>query len=116
MVKAGYSTNRVSIRDKIYARYNNQRRTPETYRRQDDVFVWVRNIAFTVWKATSFRIRITSYKEDYLVYYPTNKLVKVCIAMHLRSLRYPINFSLQHYVAIALASWRGAVTRLSIHD
>ena len=76
MMKARYSTNRDLIRDKTYARYNNQRRTPETYRRQDDVFVWVRNTAFTAWRAASFRIGVTSYKEDYLVYFLTNKVAK----------------------------------------
>ena len=40
---------------------------------------------------------------------------KVCIAMHLRRLRYPIKFSLQYDVAIALAFWRGAAARLSIY-
>ena len=45
-------TSRDSMRDKIYARYN-QRRTPETYRRQNDVFVWVRGTVCTVWGAAS---------------------------------------------------------------
>ena len=39
--------NRDSIRDKIYARYN-QRGTSETYGRRDDVFVWVQGIVCTV--------------------------------------------------------------------
>ena len=63
-----------------------------------------------------FRIAITSYIDDYLMYSPKTKSSNVCIAMHLRELRYPIKFSLQYYVAIALALWRGAVARLSIHD
>ena len=41
---------------------------------------------------------------------------KVCTAMHLCLLRYSIRLSLQYYVAIALAFWRGAVARLSRHD
>ena len=57
--------------------YNNQRRTPETYRRQDNVFVWVRNAAFTVWSAAGVsESELRATENDYLVYYPTNRVVK----------------------------------------
>ena len=96
----------------------NQRRTPETYRRQDDVFAWVLNAVFTVWSAASFsesELQATE-KSIWCTTQPTKSSKYVCMSMHLRSLRYPINFSLQHYVAIALALWRGATARLFTHD
>ena len=57
---------------------------------------------------------------------PTEKIVS-CAAQPAKSssvvqnyllcrLQYPIIFLLQCYVAIALALWRGAAARLSIHD
>ena len=42
------------------------------------------------------------------------KYVQRCTC--LRMLRYPIKLSLQYYIAIAMAFWRGAVARLSRHD
>ena len=45
--KPATQTNRDSTRDKIYARYN-QRGTSETYRCQNDVFVWVQSTVCTV--------------------------------------------------------------------
>ena len=59
-----------------------------------------------------------NYEEDYLMCCPTNKVVK---NMYSDALAYVgcgtlYFFSLQYYVAIALALWRGAVARLSIHD
>ena len=35
-------TNRDPVCNKIYVRYNDQRRTPRTYQCEDNVFVWVR--------------------------------------------------------------------------
>ena len=96
----------------------NQRRAPETYRRQDDVFAWLRNAEFTVWSAASFSESElqTTEKTIWCTTQPTKSSKYVCMSMHLRSLRYPINFSLQHYVAVALASRRSATVRFSIHD
>ena len=97
----------------------NHRRTPETYQRQDDVFAWVQNAVFTVWSAASFQESELQATEKTIIWcttQPTKSSKYVCMSMHLRSLRYPINVSLQHYVAIALALWRGATARLSIHD
>ena len=47
---------------------------------------------------------------------PTKSSKYVCMSMCLRSWRYPISFSLRQHVSIALALWRGATARHSIHD
>ena len=48
MVKARYSNQQgFNSRQNLCYKYN-QRRTPETYRRQGDVFVWVRSPVCTV--------------------------------------------------------------------
>ena len=86
---------------------------PETHRRQDNVFVCVRDTVLTVWSAASVsesELQATE-KTIWCTTQPT-KSSKVCRSMYLRSLRYPINFPLQYYVAIALALWRGGVQRL----
>ena len=58
-------------------------------------------LLFGVLPVSESELRATN-KTLWFTTQPT-KSSKICIGMHLRSLRYPINFSLQHYVAIALA-------------
>ena len=53
MLKARHSNQQGFNSRQTHAKYN-QRRTSETYRRQDDVFVWVRSTVWTVWGVASF--------------------------------------------------------------
>ena len=99
-------SNQQGFNTRQYARYN-KRRTSE-----------LRSTVSTVWNDASVSESELQPTEKIIwcTTHPTKSSKYVCMSMHLRSLRYLINFLLHHYVAIALALWRGATTRRSIYD
>ena len=106
-------TNSDSNCNKTHVRYK-QRRTLETYRSQDDVFVWVRSTISTVWNDAS--VSESELQPTEQIVWCAAQLAKssnACTGVHLRRLRYPIRFSTTvHYcVLIALAFGRGAVAK-----